>query len=475
MLSGYSLCGLTLLAFGYEVPLECSKPLKRKPADHEPIAKIIQEIQRSQFVVFACGDSSFRFEMFRSLEHDLRTKPDYGFYRDIEIRTPSWYMTMFMSSDLDLDASIWDLFLIYASSHCSDPRDRVFGLLGLAEEASSQSIRPDYSKSHTQVLLQLLEEQAEVWEESAVWARRGDCHEMVDAHYSIGNYGSSADVPEIATMLQQRRLSHHNSRLSPTPMPHDLSCILKSQRRIAINVHAHCTLRRDPAGAWIAPLVWKMPSGKESQLPGHDFRVDRNGSGNAIQLHDPNGSMIALADTSSLPGDVLLFFDDFRPLAPMMVPVAGLIVRRVEGRMHSVVGQFISDYGVRPCPIIRERDYIAGNRDFYHDSSEDAACECGGDEELHGSHAMRWKVYMSPKDLLLFITQDMKIKRRLPGKDVAPITELSMWPEQTAERLATSVTDEPFSSYVVCELLGGEADECSMSDGWGVEGNVARR
>jgi hypothetical protein len=49
----------------------------------------------------------------------------------------------------------------FVSHSCSDPRDRVFGLLALADSECRDAFRPDYTKSATAVLLQLIEHHAE--------------------------------------------------------------------------------------------------------------------------------------------------------------------------------------------------------------------------------------------------------------------------------------------------------------------------
>lgn len=90
-----------------------------------------------------------------SLDHDrLQEQAEYR----IKLRSSDVSGQTIFRSERDLttsipQASIINLIRMYRSQGCSDPRDRVYGLLGLP--SSAHSIRPDYSKTRIELLLEV--------------------------------------------------------------------------------------------------------------------------------------------------------------------------------------------------------------------------------------------------------------------------------------------------------------------------------
>lgn len=115
--------------------------------------------------------------------------------------------------------SLWFEIRFYSDFHCSDPRDRVFGLLALARP-SFTPFQPDYTKSPMQVFLQLLEHEAFRNKD------RGD-----DVHLFLGHALSvlqslrlDSYAVDVQQMLQARRSIHHT-------LPSNLDLILEDLDR----------------------------------------------------------------------------------------------------------------------------------------------------------------------------------------------------------------------------------------------------
>lgn len=357
----------------------------------------------------------------------------------------SWALRMLMKRPTYGVESLWNLVLDYSASQCSDPRDRVFGLVELANDTSLEPFRPDYSKSHTQVIIQLLEHQAKLRKLDNSGSRRdgprGD-YKMEDAFAIVRSYGSGPDVCDITTMLHRRRDIYHSSKRSLDPPLHDLSRALGSQRRIDLDVYSYCRVQRKRSGrygalrCWQAPLIRKELNGR---YPIRNLLVEQESQSEALRICDPSGTVMALADKKTRSGDVLLFLHDS---AEFRAHIPGLVVRRANKSIYMVVGQFIYDPGVRPCPLI-PRSRVPG---VY-------SCECRGDDDLHSSSLgfESWRVEMSAEDLLLFAAQDIKPNTAELDVD-RPMSSTAAQLEGRWRRLVTSVTDEPSSSYAVCRV-----------------------
>lgn len=106
-----------------------------------------QEVQlASQQTIVQCGFEQFGWSVFKRVIGNLSrdsSKPTLEFYnlhRNV-------YGLLGGMSPSDVDR-----MLLYASLHaCSDPKDKVYGILGIVDPAFSQRIRPQYSMSKADV------------------------------------------------------------------------------------------------------------------------------------------------------------------------------------------------------------------------------------------------------------------------------------------------------------------------------------
>jgi hypothetical protein len=177
--------------------------------------KIIQEIMRSRPVILVCGKDLFHSWEIEAIMNDIGGMPEPGEYpqrtRELGMRErPSFYFDMIVSHDLTFSKTIWSVMRTFVSHHCSDPRDRVFGLLALVDPEYREAFRPDYTKSATAVLLQVIEHHAEMdkGEDSSgnfFWARTRRTRHCINAG-STTECGSWSRSP----------FGHHHSDAGPT-------------------------------------------------------------------------------------------------------------------------------------------------------------------------------------------------------------------------------------------------------------------
>jgi hypothetical protein len=232
--------------------------------------KIIQEIMRSRPVILVCGKDLFHSWEIEAIMNDIGGMPEPGEYpqrtRELGMRErPSFYFDMIVSHDLTFSKTIWSVMRTFVSHHCSDPRDRVFGLLALVDPEYREAFRPDYTKSATAVLLQVIEHHAEMdkGEDSSgnfFWART-----------IIAAFGLGPDEPDIASMRDRRRIAVHgqdplsditiatrdlrpfsvreNDPCSAGRLPQGL--VDTGSRRIVLDAKWHCTVWKDGAGEFL--------------------------------------------------------------------------------------------------------------------------------------------------------------------------------------------------------------------------------
>jgi hypothetical protein len=425
----------------------------------------------------------YDFRAFRALAEDVHTMPTgfdvYNRLRYDKMTHPqvSPYLEKILESDAVPDSSLWTLVESYHDSACSDPRDLVFGLLALADDAASRAIRPDYTKSDTSVLLQLLEAHASAINMETAF--------NIAAAFCLGPYDS-----EIAAMLHQRRKISCHDKMSASLVCNNPDLIIPSSSRISVRAHSYCKVWQDAAGTLVAPLVKVAGTKRHS---GHDFQIDLETTNAGVSIHAPSGTVLAVADMTTQRGDVLLFFSDDDPDDPLQTPLAGLVIRPNEGNTQTIVGQFVFEFGVRPCAGIGGLQFRDDGPYRDEDIAQDFRCECldpgplgfeswkwlrmhGLDSQdspessvvvlfsetikwdtYHNGRDQKWSVYMSPEDLLLFVAQDLKVEEGSLERNSVPSISNSMHPEETVRRLATDVTSDGFSSYAVCEHSESDA------------------
>lgn len=398
----------------------------------------MREIKFNRNVLVVCGDSIFTFDALWILAWDLDKNPDYREKRGIVAYSKH------LQGLLDYDGTIsergpgclWKLAVDHHNYHCADTRDRVFALLSMSHDDSS--IRPDYTKSALQVLLQLLKEKLN---------RLPDDSLMRSMSSIVSGFHLGPLSAEIADVLQLRRSAHE----TPFRVPQTLTFDHYHPPKILLGSDLCCKVWKDEDSNLVTSLLKEVPpSTKACDHEFHDlWDLEQYAKNVAVRVKNPLGRVVALVDKKARADDVLVFFrdqdrvSDFRyaqtgptSLSP---PAAGLVVRPLIRDLHVIVGQVVVGPGIRP-----ER----------HDESPDrnsTGTDSLGFELGHNG----WWVYMSPGDLLLFIAQDMKSEVSSPGKDVdSPITR-TFCPEETAKRLTTNVTISLNSSYALLKQRHG--------------------
>jgi hypothetical protein len=452
-------------------------------------------------VVVACGDSLFGYLELSALEHDLCLEPETYARRQrwdrLERRDISRYLQVFLSwmdgSFLE-EPTIWRLVDTFKSSRCYDPRDRVFGLLALVHANSPTRIRPDYTKSVTDVVLQLIESKIEqdvdtasafsrIIDASLSYIHRAyefnffqafalirDFYLRSDTLYGAANHTySGAGFQDVIARLKRRRALPDRSHTTSQNEHLNSSLPFDDSRHFIMIADSSCRILGNGTGQCVAPLV-------RSGASTRDFRMDQEHLWDAISLQSPTGTVLAFVDGKTEPGDILLFLHNVDAEEVLAAPVPGLIVRPFKDKIYSVVGQFICDDGVKVCPGVNNQDKLLsmdshsshvnqeealplsddrdhGNSEAYVTSTHDSECECSGGRALHNLNEGTWKVRMSPEDLLLFVAQDLRTNRTnlQPEGQAEPVVGCSVASVERARRLATSVTSELFSSYATLE------------------------
>jgi hypothetical protein len=313
--------------------------------------------------------------------------------------------------------SIWDLVWMYRASDCLDPRDRVFALLSLAKPPSFGAVCPDYSRTPTQLLLDLMEQKARCDEEGK-WRSRDIRENFTRAHMIVGAFGFGPKTPDIISLRDRRLIATPGADSCPGREHRDLLVDLENRHRIVLPVASYGRVTEDEADRYVIELVDTLVDRLPTTTRG--FEVQRS---NTTTIWTPAGLNLGSANKQVQPGDTLLLFQDGenRPTSNAGVFLAGLMVRSHDGMMHSIVGQFNLN-----------RDLTVRNR--------------------RGEVSAQWRVYMSPEDLLVFVAADMKLERR-QDTTCNELWRLRVHDRERARRLATRVTGRPFSSYAVLSTM----------------------
>jgi hypothetical protein len=390
---------------------------------------------RSRSVVMVCGKDLFHFWELEAIMNDVGGMPEPGEHpqRNGELamrERPSFYFDMIVSHDMTFSETIWSVMGTFVSHHCSDPRDRVFGLLALADPENREAFRPDYTKSATAVLLQVIEHHAETdkGEDSS--------DNFFWAHIIISAFALGPDNPDVASMRDRRRIAVHGQDIfsditiatrdsrplsvrendpgSSGPLPWGL--VDTGSHHVVMDATWHCTVWKDGAGEFVVSLQSSNPSQRENATG-----QERIAGG--MNLRGSDGSVVGLANKQMQHGDTILLFgsgvnEGFFHSA--------LIVRRYSSTIATIVGQCIVDSDVKSC-------------------QGGSGCVCR--DATHTSDNHTWQALMSPEDLLVFVAQDLKSVPRQPSKYGMPVADVSVHPKQSVQRVTTKVTSEAFSSY----------------------------
>lgn len=394
-----------------------------------------------------CGEDLFHFcdleAMIQDIDSGLEfTTQERHQQRAREIATRgavSSYLNTIRSHNLrPFDYELWDLVFTFSWHCCSDPRDRVFGLLALADSESREAFSPDYTKSATAVLLQLIENRAKT-----------DLGTQIDensiiASQIISTFTLSPDDPDIATIRQQRRTALYgkgpfsdavattSDRWPPAvwedepcssdrPLSFDVSTahgiVLKTRShppddvdRFILKPRSHCTVWKNDAGEIVGPFC------RHRRVRRGRFSVGQGDTAHVRRLRTPDGSVVGLANKQIQHGDTIFFFD---------FGISALVVRRGSD-IATIVGQCIFDSDIETC-------------------QGGSGCVCG--DPLHVLDEEEWIAWMSPEDLLMFISQDPMFVHRQRSKSQVLVSDISVQLEESRERLTTGVTVEEFSSY----------------------------
>ena len=387
---------------------------------------------------------------YESLLHTLGLGDRTGTHRH-----PASHLDMLLNhEDKDpSEATIWDLICKFPTPLCSDPRDRLFGLLSMADLESRATFSPDYTKSAASVLLQLLEHLAtndwkHVSKESGAtfyWAyvvivvfglgpHDRDIAAMRDRRRTFAHdCGPFSDVS--ATRVQQPSFIRQNDPCSFYQLPRDL--VDMGSRYIVLDYSRPCTVSKNDTGGLVAPLRKQRMADNSIR---HDFSKGQEGTPEGIKLHTPDGSVAGLANKQIQHGDTILFFECAYSGGSSFS--YGLIVRRLLCKSsRSFVARIIGQCIVDPDFEIHNESSDDVCRDVVDDSDD-------SDEETW----VEWKALMSPEDLLVFVAQDLNLIHSRPSRFHGPVVDISIDPTESRKRLITRVTSEEFSSYAIATL-----------------------
>ena len=355
----------------------------------------------------------FSYALYRSVRKQRRNHE--GFLQSKRLN--SWLTKIFPGSK-----STGQLVADFTDYGCVDTRDRVFALLVLSRDNahSATSIRPDYTKSTFEVLLQLLKQETHGVREKYNSTRYA--MEAMEMTVSIvGGFHLGPLAAEIADNLQLRRSAH----ATPTPPSQELVLDNHSLSRIKLYTNQCSRVWKDEAGNMLTSLL------KDKEYPSpifdHDPQyVQQYIKDIAVEVRNSLGDVVAFADRKLKAGDFLLFFRD-------LGPSGGLIVRPIKSGFHIIVGQVVLNHGIRP-------------RSYRSHSHRSRPC-FGIDENTFDRENERWWVYMSPLDLILFVAQDMKSE--ISSSEVGHIMKRTVCLEDSVKRLTTNVTSDLDSSFAV--------------------------
>ncbi|KAL8741752.1 MAG: hypothetical protein Q9190_005676 [Brigantiaea leucoxantha] len=133
-------------------------------------AWVVQELWLSRSAIICCGDATVPWECVMRANYWMNDSEGGGFYNIVQEPLPELWSTIAEHQNITSTVNdskhfnettnarmkILDLVLGGLVLNTTDPRDKVFALLGLGEETYSQDklpslLRPDYSKSTSQV------------------------------------------------------------------------------------------------------------------------------------------------------------------------------------------------------------------------------------------------------------------------------------------------------------------------------------
>jgi hypothetical protein len=113
---------------------------------------IVQELCVAKQVVFACGHQTAPWDTIRQSAIELTSSERerlFGVWataRNPSLSVPAPLFNL-VQKYKEGGTSLCDLIRLSLRAKCTDPRDRVFSLLGLAQDSSSKSVIPDYTLS----------------------------------------------------------------------------------------------------------------------------------------------------------------------------------------------------------------------------------------------------------------------------------------------------------------------------------------
>ena len=377
--------------------------------DHK---KVVQEINSVDRVLIVCGESKMTLDAFSILAHDFND-PNYRLQRrSQEDFLQSKHLKSWLTTVRPGFTTTGILVANYTDYGCVDTRDSVFALLYLSRDdaLSTKTIRPDYTKSAFEVLLQLLDQKAYGVEDHAkVSYRVLSAMKMVLS--IVGGFHLGPLAAEIANDLQLRRLAH----AAPTPSSQELVFDHHDRRHVGLHTDVCCRVWEDEAGSLSTSLlVGETPSTQTQTQDSRSQYVERYMKSVGVEIKNPLGTVVAFGDNKVKAGDILLFFDD-------LGPSGGLIVRPIKHDFHMFVGQVVLSHEIQTCSGIDPESFDRENND--------------------------WLVCMSPLDLVLFVAQDMKSE--ISSSKVGPVMKRTVCLEESAKRLTTNVTSGLDSSFAI--------------------------
>lgn len=408
---------------------------------------IIQEISLAEHRSFYCGSSLLSWrELFTFHDDMLRLQWESEEHDSL----PSIFFEALLDPlMMDDDKSLVTQVLQWSEFHCSDARDRIYGVLSLTQTHGLESaIRPNYLISPFNLLLDVL---ARIAVQSI--ATNGERFDIEDAYQVAASLRIGSKAKEVVAALNDR---HWNEIRKPSYLPRSRMSLQVSDQmpHVKIYMEGSVVLSRGMTNDLCASLVVQpqLSSGVLRWWSEIDrvFERARLASAKSKQVLYNQGLEVALLPHHALAGDILLthsnppFNATRSPLGIDSFQPCLLIRATDDPRLFAVVGQAICNPRMTLCLSADEGDIsdVCDVSPLYHYRK-------GGHYDQDGFYeGHSWIIHFDPEDLAVLLSQD-RHHADVPGTmERPPVLETSILPSEALNRLRTGVTRTPGSSFV---------------------------
>lgn len=405
---------------------------------------VIQEVSLAENRSIYCGPSCLSWRELFIFHHDMLSLQRESKEHDL---WPSLFFELLLDSpEMDRDESLvmrvnhWRLF------HCSDVRDRIYGVLSLTQPRDREStIKPNYLITPFSLLLDMLG--CMPMQGSNPNDERSD---IEDAYRLAESLRIGSKTIEVVTALKHR---HRNMARNPIHFARSRIPLQRSDQmsHVKISMEGSVVLSRQTTHGLCAPLVVipKLSSGSVRWWSEIDLVFERARSARAksVKFVYDTGLEVALLPHDADPGDILLAHSN-PPFEATRSPLGidtfqpCLLIRATDDpRLFAIVGQAICNPRMTLCLSADECGICYAPRLYHY--------RRGGHYNRSGSYkGHSWIIYFDPEDLAVLLSQD-RHHADVPGTmECPPLLKTSVLPSEALKRLQTGVTRTPGSSFV---------------------------